>query len=249
MINAEHGLDGYIDADGKFERLPGKKQKKKLDAMMHFLAGKFDPDKRYSEIEVNRILHQYHSFNDPATLRRLLFGMSLLNRTKDGRSYWVNNTKNLKVEHDMIKIRKAKINDLEELVNAFEAYRVWYRKEPNQIEAKQFLKDRIEQQESVIFIATENDKLLGFTQLYPIFSSTRLKRLWLLNDLFVYKNHRGKGISKMLIEKTKEHCRQTNGCAITLETEISNKIGNKLYPATGFKLNSTQNFYEWTCNT
>jgi len=81
-------LKGYLDEDGKFNRLPGKKQKKKLDAMIQILASKFSFDKRYTELEVNSILNQHHSFSDPATLRRLLYGMSFLDRTKDGRSYW-----------------------------------------------------------------------------------------------------------------------------------------------------------------
>jgi len=147
----------------------------------------------------------------------------------------------------MMKIKRATLDDLAELVIAFEAYRIWYRKEPNLEEAKQFLKERIENKESVIFIATDSNKVLGFTQLYPLFSSTRMKRLWLLNDLFVHPEHRGKGISKDLIDAAKNLCRQTNGCAVMLETEISNEIGNKLYPATDFELNSSHNFYEWTC--
>ncbi|MCL4155351.1 UNVERIFIED_CONTAM: hypothetical protein GTU68_003696 [Idotea baltica] len=145
----------------------------------------------------------------------------------------------------MIELRQASIDDLDNLVESFEAYRVWYRKEPNPTAAKQFLRDRINKQESVIFIAEENQSLLGFTQLYPLFSSTRMKRLWLLNDLFVYPAQRGKGISKKLIEAAKDHCRKTNGCGITLETEISNEIGNKLYLATDFKLNKDHHFYEW----
>ncbi len=91
MTDTEDILKGYRNEEGKFTRLPGKKQKKKLDAMIEFLATKFETGKKYSELEVNEILNQYHSFNDPATLRRLLFGMSLLNRTKDGRAYWRNN--------------------------------------------------------------------------------------------------------------------------------------------------------------
>jgi len=147
----------------------------------------------------------------------------------------------------MIEIKKASINQLPELVNAFEAYRIWYRKEADPLKATQFLNDRIKKAESEIFLATEDNKVLGFTQLYPLFSSTRMARLWLLNDLFVYQEHRGKGISKLLINAAKDLCRRTNGCAIMLETEIGNEIGNKLYPATDFKLNSTHNFYEWAC--
>ena len=82
-------LKGYIDEAGKFDRLPGKRQKKRLDTMIDFLASKFEIGKKYTEVEVNEILNQYHSFNDPATLRRLLFGSGKLNRTVDGRSYWL----------------------------------------------------------------------------------------------------------------------------------------------------------------
>lgn len=82
-------LKGYLNKDGKFDRMPGKKQKKKVAAMLQFLALQFDSEKKYSESEVNEILNQYHSFNDPATLRRLMFGSRLLDRTIDGRNYWV----------------------------------------------------------------------------------------------------------------------------------------------------------------
>jgi len=147
----------------------------------------------------------------------------------------------------MIEIKKATLEHLAELVNAFEAYRVWYRKEADLPKATEFLKERIENNESVIFLALEQNKVLGFTQLYPLFSSTRMKRLWLLNDLFVHPEHRGKGISKSLINEAKELCKQTNGCGVMLETEKNNDIGNNLYPATEFKLNTEHNFYEWSC--
>jgi len=81
-------LSGYINEEGKFDRLPGKRKKKTLDAMIECLGEKFDIDKEYTEIEVNDLLRQYHSFNDPATLRRLLFGSGILDRTRDGRRYW-----------------------------------------------------------------------------------------------------------------------------------------------------------------
>jgi len=88
--------------------------------------------------------------------------------------------------------------------------------------------------------------LTGFTQLYPLFSSTRMKRYWLLNDLFVNENHRGKGHSKALIEKAKELCIATNACGILLETDKTNEIGNQLYPNCGFEQYTHANFYEWT---
>jgi hypothetical protein len=77
-----------LDDEGKYDRISGKKQKKKQALMFQSLADEFEADKKYTEKEVNEILNEHHSFNDPATLRRLMFGSRLLERTLDGRSYW-----------------------------------------------------------------------------------------------------------------------------------------------------------------
>lgn len=82
-------LKGYVDQEGKFDRMPGKRQKKKQTLMLQFLAEKFAPGREYTEKEVNEILNKYHSFNDPASLRRLMFGSRLINRTLDGKAYWL----------------------------------------------------------------------------------------------------------------------------------------------------------------
>lgn len=82
-------LDGYRDDAGKFTQFPGKRQKKKQQLMLEFLAEQFEQNRHYNENEVNTILNQHHSFEDPATLRRLMFGNQLLNRTLDGAKYWL----------------------------------------------------------------------------------------------------------------------------------------------------------------
>jgi GNAT superfamily N-acetyltransferase len=145
----------------------------------------------------------------------------------------------------MIKIEQANTNHLEKLTRLFDAYRVWYRQPSDLSTAKQFLKDRITQKESIIYIALDGDQLVGFTQLYPLFSSTRMKQLWLLNDLYVDEAYRGQGVSKQLINAAKDLTRLTNAAGILLETEKSNTIGNHLYPAMDFELESN-NFYFWT---
>lgn len=142
--------------------------------------------------------------------------------------------------------RKATINDLSQLTELFNGYRVFYRKEANLEEAEAFLSARIKNNDSEIFIAENNKKqLTGFVQLYPLFSSTRMKKLWLLNDLFVNPEFRSKGISIGLIEKAKELVKESDACGMFLETEKSNIIGNNLYPKTGFNLNEGSNYYEW----
>lgn len=145
--------------------------------------------------------------------------------------------------------RKANTKDLNPLAELFDAYRVFYRKDSDVDNAKTFLSERIKNKDSTIFVAENPDKTLaGFVQLYPLFSSTRMSKVWLLNDLFVNPEFRSKGISVGLIEKAKQLVKQTGAFGMSLETEKSNVIGNKLYPKTGFILNKDSNFYEWTNN-
>ena len=103
----------------------------------------------------------------------------------------------------------------------------------------------MQNKESVVFVAVTGSVFTGFVQLYPIFSSVRMQRMWLLNDLFVSSNFRGNGISRMLIGKSKELCRETGACGILLETATDNMPGNRLYPSENFVLQESQNFYFW----
>lgn len=135
---------------------------------------------------------------------------------------------------------------LDQITDLFEAYRAFYLQEPDYVAAKQFLTAKIESKESVIYGFLENNSLVAFTQLYPSYSSTRMKRIWILNDLFVLPEHRGKGISKKLIDAAKDLAIATNAAGLLLETAKTNTIGNSLYPATGFHLESDTNFYWWT---
>ncbi|WP_262152271.1 GNAT family N-acetyltransferase [Chryseobacterium foetidum] len=144
--------------------------------------------------------------------------------------------------------RKATLQDLPQLTKLFDQYRIFYHKDSDIPAAENFLKERIENKDSEIFVAENESKLVGFVQLYPLFSSTRMKRYWLLNDLFVNENYRGKGFSKQLIDEAKELAKSTNSAEILLETGKSNDIGNQLYPACGFDLYDDVNFYEWTNN-
>ncbi|HLK26989.1 MAG TPA: GNAT family N-acetyltransferase [Puia sp.] len=145
----------------------------------------------------------------------------------------------------MIVIRNARIEDVAQLSKLFDLYRIFYRKQSDIEGAKNFLYERIKNNESVIYVAEEENELLGFTQLYPQFTSTRMKRSWLLNDLFVLQEHRERGISKQLIEAAKQLAIKTNAAGLLLETEKTNTVGNRLYPSAGFALYDSSNFYWW----
>ncbi len=143
-------------------------------------------------------------------------------------------------------IRKAELEDVTNLSVMFDNYRQFYKMESDIAGAVLFLNDRINHNESEIFIAENEDKvMMGFVQLYPVFSSTRMRRLWLLNDLFIQAEYRGKQISIALINECKSLCRQTNSCGMILETAKDNTIGNNLYLHSGFVRDSGHHYYEW----
>jgi len=145
----------------------------------------------------------------------------------------------------MINIRRATVADLTGLSGLFDLYRIYYKKESDLQAGQLFLKERLEKKESIIFVASDGNKLIGFTQLYPLFSSTRMKRFWLLNDLYVIQEFRGKGASKQLLDAAKDLARETGAAGLLLETEKTNTIGNRLYPTAGFELYDENNFYWW----
>ena len=154
-----------------------------------------------------------------------------------------------------MKIIQATLEHLDDLVPLFEAYRVWYKKPANELKTRQFLTERILKHESIIFLiytdgtsrdGREGGACVGFTQLYPTFSTIRLARLWLLNDLFVAPEERGKGFSIALIEHVKDMAKKMGAAGVTLQTDLTNDIGNQLYPKMGFDLENTYyNYYGW----
>jgi ribosomal protein S18 acetylase RimI-like enzyme len=128
----------------------------------------------------------------------------------------------------------------------FDAYRVFYKQNSNTTKAKQFLFERLKNNDSIIFIAYIENIAVGFTQLYPLFSSVSMESMFLLNDLYVDANYRGKGIGEALINKAKNHCIENNLKGMTIQTEANNPAQH-LYQRLGFKKDSDLQFF-WTNN-
>jgi len=137
-------------------------------------------------------------------------------------------------------IREAAIDDLNELVPLFDAYRQFYRQPSDPGIARDFLSERIKHQQSIIFIALGSDRRgLGFTQLYPSFSSESAARIYILNDLFVAPAARRKGIGTRLLRRAEEFGRAAGAVRLVLSTEISNIKAQTLYEALGWKRDTT----------
>ena len=131
-------------------------------------------------------------------------------------------------------VRKAKKKDLEQLSILFDKYRIFYKRKGDVATAKQFLKKRMKRKESVIFVAEERDELIGFTQLFPIFSSTNMMRTWLLNDLYVNEKSRGVGAATALLNAAKQFGKETNSKWLLLQTASDNFTAQKVYEKNGW---------------
>lgn len=97
----------------------------------------------------------------------------------------------------MVVIQKATVKDISIIAPLFNSYRVFYKQESNLVAATEFLTERLNQNQSYIFIAFIDNKAVGFTQLFTSFSSVSLKSVFILNDLYVDKNHRSQKLAPL----------------------------------------------------
>ncbi|MEJ5148473.1 GNAT family N-acetyltransferase [Sphingobacterium sp. MYb388] len=141
----------------------------------------------------------------------------------------------------MIKIHQANINDIEDLEVIFSLYLKFYKVESIRDDNITFLKERVQNNESVIFTAKKDDEIVGFTQLFPSFSSASLKKVYILNDLFVLENYRNQGIAKLLIHQVIEFAKENNCARVSLSTARNNPA-QFLYEKLGFKESSFKFF-------
>lgn len=145
-------------------------------------------------------------------------------------------------------IREAKVDDLPELAQLMDSYRVFYDQPSDPSAAESFLAERLKLKDSRIFIALLEEKAVGFTQLYPSFSSVGLMRIYILNDLYVNPDYRGQGIGEALLKKAKEFCINQGARGLALETAADNPAQH-LYERQGWKKDDGFFHYFWTSPT
>jgi ribosomal protein S18 acetylase RimI-like enzyme len=141
-------------------------------------------------------------------------------------------------------IRKASVEDAAIVALLFDSYRSFYKQAPDVDAAFNFIKERLQQNESVIFIAFIKDNAVGFVQLYPIFTSVGMKRAWLLNDLYIHVSSRGKGVATALLDAAKEFAKSTGSKWLMLQTASDNYTAQALYKKNGWK-KETDVFYRF----
>jgi ribosomal protein S18 acetylase RimI-like enzyme len=138
-----------------------------------------------------------------------------------------------------MEVKRINSHEASLVTDLFDKYRMFY-KQPSDITlAQNFIQDRLENNESIIFVAVvkndDNETPVGFTQLYPDYSSVRAIRNWILNDLYVDTGFRKQGIGETLIKSAMEFAKKEGAKYLELSTAVDNYTAQSLYTAIGFE--------------
>jgi len=125
----------------------------------------------------------------------------------------------------------------------FNEYRIFYKQKSDIDLAESFIKNRLENNESVVFAVFEEGRVVGFTQLYPLISSVRAVKNWLLNDLFVDTDYLKRGIGQALLKAAADFAKTHGATYLQLETAADNYAAQNLYEATGFVKQEISNVF------
>lgn len=164
-----------------------------------------------------------------------------------------------------LRIMRAGVEDVEIVAPLFDAYRQFYKLPSNEEAARRYLHARLLKEEAVIFLALEEAgtgagasasggsaaekepagrwrsasnparKVLGFTLLYPTWSSLSLRPWWNLNDLYVAPEARKRGVARALMQRAQQLAEETGAAGLGLETAKGNYPAQQLYDQLGWK--------------
>ncbi|MGH8806395.1 MAG: GNAT family N-acetyltransferase [Noviherbaspirillum sp.] len=140
-------------------------------------------------------------------------------------------------------VRQAGLTDLDAIAPLFDAYRQFYGQASNPALARAFIAERLGVLESVILVAENGDSaVVGFTQLYPSFSSVSARRIWILNDLFVTPAARGQSVAHALLAAARAHAIATGAKRLVLSTARDNPA-QALYESLGYERDAAYYHY------
>jgi GNAT superfamily N-acetyltransferase len=97
----------------------------------------------------------------------------------------------------------------------------------------------------VIFAVVEAGRALGFTQLYPAFSSVSMRPVWILNDLYVAEDARRRGVGAQLLRAARDHAMKTGAARLALSTAVTNTQAQALYERDGWRRDTAFYHYEY----
>lgn len=145
-------------------------------------------------------------------------------------------------------VRRATLQDLQPLAVLFDEYRQSYGQPSNLNLSAQFLKQRFENAESIIFVNLKGDVLTGFVLLYLGFSSIRCSTYYILDDVYVSPAFRRQGAARQLIDTAILFAQQEGADKIWVDTPQDNPQSHQLYESMGFKQHTLLRSYECQLN-
>ncbi|MBY0450486.1 MAG: GNAT family N-acetyltransferase [Cyanobacteria bacterium] len=110
-------------------------------------------------------------------------------------------------------------------------------------EVRHFVFTRMTLEDSLVYIAADEQEPMGFIQLYPSFSTAQLESMWYLHDIYVRPTHRQKGVAKLLLARAIDFARERGDCAICIPVQPNNQEAISLCQAAGFHIDSTMTHY------
>lgn len=136
-----------------------------------------------------------------------------------------------------MRIVQATLEHLDLLTPLFIKYREFYGELPLPDSSRKFLENRLTRKESVIYLALadDEDKALGYCQLFPSFSSLSLKRVWILNDIFVAEDARRMLVADRLLQTAKQMAKSTNAVRMRVASSTNFETVHKTYESIGFR--------------
>ncbi len=141
--------------------------------------------------------------------------------------------------NDNVRVLRATRRHLDMLTELFDAYLTFYRQAHTCDCIRAYLAARIARKESAIFIALEGMgsemRAVGFAQLYPTFSSLRLSRMWVLNDLYTIPSRRRTGVAHLLLAAARTMAVGTSATHVELLTERTNRAAQRVYESVGYR--------------
>jgi ribosomal protein S18 acetylase RimI-like enzyme len=145
-----------------------------------------------------------------------------------------------------MKIRKINSSECDLVADLFDRYRMFYRQPSDPALARKYIQARLDNNESTIFVALVEGTPVGFTQLYPYYSSIRAAKNWILNDLYVDRVYRKQKIGEALMQTAMDFARQEGAAFMELQTAKDNLVAQGLYEKLGFmKQQPASDFYTY----
>jgi ribosomal protein S18 acetylase RimI-like enzyme len=144
-----------------------------------------------------------------------------------------------------VKVTRAQLSDVSQAAPLFAAYREFYGEAYDLDASASFLASRLARDESVVLIAQNDAGVpVGFSQIYPAFSSTRLAPIWILNDLYVSEEARGTGAVDALLDTAATLAAEAGAIAIELATAHTNLRAQAVYERSGYQADTEFKHYE-----